>query len=329
MTLPVVFVMGPTAAGKTALAVELARKLPVELISVDSALVYRGLDIGAARPDKETLRVAPHRLIDIRNVDEPYSAADFRNDALAAIKEVHANGRLPVLVGGTMMYFKALLGGLTDLPAADAVIRQRLASEAATLGWPALHQRLALVDAITAAQLSPNDSQRLQRALEVYEITGVALSEHHRRHKKDVTLLGKGGGASPDFPYNVQAIAVAPRHRATLHQRIAQRLEQMFAEGLVDEVRGFYQLGDAYRNMPALRAVGYRQVWDYLAGVYDYDTMQHKALVATRQLAKRQLTWLRSWPNLEWFYSDNEKELLEGSLAYVGRAVREMQDTGT
>lgn len=322
---PVIFLMGPTAAGKTALAVELAQRFPVELVNVDSALVYRGLDIGAARPDAATLARAPHRLMGIREVTEPYSAADFRTDALAAIRASHAAGRVPLLVGGTMMYFRALVSGLADLPPADATLRARLEAEAAEQGWPALHERLAQVDAVTAARLAPNDSQRLQRALEVFELTGLPLSEHHRRQQEAVTLLDNGLGEGADFPYTVHAFAVSPRQRAELHRRIALRLEQMFADGLVEEVRQFYQRGDLSRDLPAMRAVGYRQVWEYLAGDCDYATLQHKALVATRQLAKRQLTWLRSWPNVTWLYSDDEDELLASAVAHMGAVVRGWQ----
>lgn len=325
MALPVIFLMGPTAAGKTALAVELCARFPVELVSVDSALVYCGLDIGAARPDIETLRRAPHRLLGLRDPSERYSAAEFRHDALVAINEIHAAGRVPLLVGGTMMYFKTLVGGLADLPAADADIRARLAAEAQVLGWPALHQRLAKVDALSAARLQPNDSQRLQRALEVYELTGVALSEHHRRQQEDVTLLDKGVREAPNFPYNVHAFAVAPRQRAELHRRIALRLDEMFADGLVEEVRQLYQRGDLTPDLPAMRAVGYRQVWEYLAGTCDYATLRHKSLVATRQLAKRQLTWLRSWPDVTWLASDDEEELLATAMVHMGAVMHEWQ----
>lgn len=323
--LPVIFLMGPTAAGKTALAVELAQRYPLELVSVDSALVYRGLDIGAARPDAATLALAPHRLLGIRDPSEPYSAAEFRVDALAAIEEIHAAGKLPLLVGGTMMYFKALMGGFAELPPADKVTRARLEAEAAAVGWPALHERLAQVDAVTAARLAPNDSQRLQRALEVYELTGVPLSEHHRRQQKAVELLDNEIGQTTDFPYTVHAFAVSPRLRADLHRRIEQRLEQMFVEGLVDEVRQLYQRGDLTPDLPAMRAVGYRQVWEYLAGACDYATLKHKVLVATRQLAKRQLTWLRSWPDVTWLYSDDEEELLASAIVHMGAVVHEWQ----
>lgn len=324
--LPVIFLMGPTAAGKTDLAVALAGQYPVGLINVDSALVYRGLNIGAARPDARTLEQAPHRLMAIRDVTEPYSAADFREDALTAIADIHASKRIPVLVGGTMMYFKALMGGLAALPQADAALRAQIEAQAAAKGWPAIHARLALVDPDTATRLSPNDSQRLQRALEVFELTGIPLSAHHRQQQSNVQLLDSRIREAVDFPYNVRAFAVAPRQRQLLHQRIEKRLLRMFDDGLVDEVRHFFERGDVTPDMPAMRAVGYRQVWEYLSGQHDYDTMVYRALVATRQLAKRQLTWLRSWPDVTWLYCDSKDELLTGCLAHMGVTVCQMAE---
>ncbi len=316
--LPVIFLMGPTAAGKTALAVELAARFPVELINADSALIYCGLNIGAARPSDAVLARAPHRLLGIRDVTTPYSVAEFREDALNAIDDSHAAGKVPLLVGGTMLYYKALLEGLADLPSADQTLRAGYEAKAAELGWPALHQRLAEVDAPTAARLAPNDSQRIQRALEVFDLTGVPLSEHHRRHKASVQLLDSGGQGTSAFPYNVQAFAVAPQARATLHQRIAERFDVMLEQGLINEVKHFYQQSGVHRDLPAMRAVGYRQVWDYLSGECDYDTMKAKALVATRRLAKRQLTWLRSWPDVNWLCSDNADALIASGVERMG-----------
>lgn len=322
--LPVIFLMGPTAAGKTALAVELAQRFPVELVSVDSALVYRGLNIGAARPDEATLRLAPHRLLAFRDVTEPYSAADFRDDAIEAIRQIHAANRIPILVGGTMMYFKALVGGLAKLPAANPAIRLRLDQQAQQLGWPALHARLQEVDPETASRLSVNDSQRLQRALEVYELTGKSLSAHYRQQKTDEELFDSDKGISPEFPYNVHAFAVAPDRRQVLHQRIEVRLKQMFDAGLVAEVRELFERGDVSPQLPAMRAVGYRQVWRYLSGEYDYPTMVEKSLVATRQLAKRQLTWLRSWPDVDWLYGDTKDEILTLGIDVIGSRIRKL-----
>jgi len=290
MTPAVMLLMGPTAAGKTAVAMELVQRLPVELINVDSALVYRGLDIGAARPTVDELQRAPHRLMGIRDPWEPYSAAEFRRDALAEIKAIHAIGKIPLLVGGTMMYFRALVEGLAILPAADAQLRAQLEAEAAQKGWPYLHAQLARVDAKTAARLAPQDSQRIQRALEVYLLTDKPLSVHHEEQQAQ----------KESFPYPLYQFAVAPSSRSVLHERIALRLEQMFAQGMVAEVATLKANPLLKGNEPAMRSVGYRQVWQYLAGEYDEATMKHKALVATRQLAKRQLTWLRSWPDVHW-----------------------------
>lgn len=290
MQQPVVLLMGPTAAGKTAVAIELAQRYPFELINVDSALVYRGLNIGAARPSEAELQLAPHRLLGIREPWETYSAAEFRRDALKEIEAIHAIGKIPLLVGGTMMYFRALVEGLASLPAADAVVRDRLAKEADDKGWPHLHARLAKVDPVTAARLAPNDSQRIQRALEVYELTGKPLSEHHKAQQAQ----------RKSFPYPLYHFAVSPSQRRILHERIAQRLDDMFAQGFVAEVAALKADPRLTGKEPAMRSVGYRQVWQYLAGEYDEATMRHKALVATRQLAKRQITWLRSWPDLQW-----------------------------
>ena len=278
---PAIFLMGPTASGKTAMAVELVKRFPLEIISVDSALVYRGMDIGTARPDAEVLDVAPHRLIDIRDPSEAYSAAEFREDALQAMVDITAQGRIPLLVGGTFLYFRALQHGLSDMPAADPEIRARLEAEAQRDGWESLHTRLAGIDPIAAARIHATDPQRIQRALEVHEISGLPISEFHAQ------------GRSSDLPYRLLKLALVPDDRTLLHQRIESRFRSMLAAGLVDEVRRLYDRGDLTAELPAMRAVGYRQVWSYLAGKIGYDEMVEQAIVATRQYAKRQLTWLR------------------------------------
>lgn len=278
---PAVFLMGPTAAGKTALACALHERFAVELVSVDSAQVYRGLDIGAAKPDAATLARHPHALLDLRDPAEPYSAADFRADAWQAMREITARGHVPLLVGGTGLYFRALQRGLSALPGADADIRARLAAEAASIGWPALHARLAQRDPAAAARIGPQDAQRIQRALEVIELTGQPLSR-----------LQRGGSGEP-FPWRVLKIALLPADRAALHERIARRLDAMLAAGFLDEVRALRARGDLNPELPALRAVGYRQAWEHLAGMTDRATFRERAIFATRQLAKRQITWLR------------------------------------
>lgn len=317
--------MGPTCSGKTGLAVELARALPVELINVDSAQVYRGLDIGSAKPSPELLAEVPHRLMDFRDPAEPYSAADFRTDALREIAAIHAAGRVPLLVGGTMLYFRTLLMGMAELPAADAGVRARLEAEAEERGWPAMHARLAEVDPETAARLKPRDRQRLQRALEVWELTGIPLSEHHRRHRRDVELSDSGEAANPAFPYTVTSLAVAPRDRSLLHERIARRFRAMLDQGLLEEVRRLRERGDLHPDLPALKSVGYRQVWEYLDGQYGYADMVERGIIATRQLAKRQLTWLRRWPRLSWMDSD-AADLVERARDRLAGVVAEREE---
>lgn len=285
---PAIFLMGPTAAGKTDLALRLADTLPCELISVDSALIYKGMDIGTAKPDKETLAKYPHRLVDILDPAQSYSAADFRQDALAAMQEITSAGKIPLLVGGTMMYYNALIKGLAPLPEADPQIRAQLLEEANSLGWPALHARLASVDPESAARLKPNDSQRLQRALEIYMLTG-----------RSMTALW-AEQAEQEFPYQVLNVAVMPQSRQILHERIALRFKMMLEQGFMEEVEALYARGDLHVGLPSVRCVGYRQAWSYLEGEWDYNTMVEKGIVATRQLAKRQITWLRSWENLHW-----------------------------
>lgn len=283
---PVICIMGPTASGKTDLAVYLAEHLPADIISVDSALVYKGMVIGTARPDEATLAKAPHRLIDFLDPAEAYSAARFREDALREIAQIQAAGRIPLLVGGTMLYFRALLHGLSELPSADPVIRERLETTATEQGWAYLHRRLQDVDPEAAARIHPNDPQRISRALEVYEATGVSMSDWYRQQ------------TTTEFGYSVIKIALLPSDRSKLHERIALRFRMMVEQGLVDEVKKLYQRGDLNLNKPSIRAVGYRQVWEYLQGKWDEETMIEKGIIATRQLAKRQLTWLRSEENI-------------------------------
>lgn len=307
-----IFLMGPTASGKTALAAELVQRFPMDIISVDSALIYKGMDIGTAKPDADLLARAPHRLIDFLDPAERYSAADFRADALREMADISAAGRIPLLVGGTMLYFKVLREGIADLPSADEAIRAQLLAEAAEKGWPALHQELAQVDPVAAARIHPNDPQRLQRALEVYRQTGRTLTEWQERQKAG-SSDGSWGGNADRFPYRVVNIAICPRSRAVLHERIAIRFREMLQQGLVEEVRALYERGDLDPSLPSIRAVGYRQVWDCLAGKTDYAEMEQRGIIATRQLAKRQITWLRSWKDLHWVWSD-EPNLLENVL---------------
>ena len=287
---PALLLLGPTASGKTASALALARTLPIEIISVDSALVYRDMDIGTAKPTAEEQAVCPHHLIDVVTPEENYSAARFRTEALQLMHEITARGRIPLLAGGTMLYFKALRDGLSDLPAADAAVRDEIDAAAARLGWPALHAELARLDPDAAARLEPGDAQRIQRALEIVRLTGRPLADCYAR--RDM--------APP--PFRLLPIALAPSDRLVLHARIAQRFDQMLAAGLIDEVRRLRARYTLDLTMPSMRCVGYRQAWEYLDGVDDYDTMRFKGIAATRQLAKRQLTWQRqfreTWPEL-------------------------------
>ncbi|NIB39322.1 tRNA (adenosine(37)-N6)-dimethylallyltransferase MiaA [Pseudomaricurvus alkylphenolicus] len=292
----VIFLMGPTASGKTDLAIALRQQLPVELISVDSALVYQGLDVGSAKPSEEEQRAAPHRLLDIRDPAEPYSAADFRTDALREIDDIHQSGRIPLLVGGTMLYFKALLEGLADMPAAAPEIREQIEKEAEEKGWPFIHQQLAAVDPHAAAEIHPNHSQRLSRALEVYRSSGRTMTELRAEQDRQAQDLHQR--------YDVAQFAIAPRDRSVLHRRIETRFEKMLEHGLLEEVKGLMQRGDLHPDLPAIRAVGYRQVWEYLTGESSQQEMIERATAATRQLAKRQLTWLRGWEGLNWVYTD-------------------------
>jgi len=277
-----IFLMGPTASGKTGIAVELVQRLPLEIVSVDSALIYRGMDIGTAKPDAATQRLAPHRLIDIRDPSEVYSAAEFRRDALEAMEAIRRAGRTPLLVGGTTLYFRALEQGLSNLPTADPEVRARLEAEAAAVGWPAMHARLQRVDPAAAARIHPNDPQRIQRALEVYQLSGVAMSD-----------LFAAGRARP-AAWRFLKIVLAPHDRASLHQRIARRFQVMLEQGFVDEVRRLRARGDLCADLPSMRAVGYRQAWAHLEGNLSADEWVYRTLIATRQYAKRQMTWLRS-----------------------------------
>ena len=288
-TLPYIAIAGPTASGKTAAGLALAQhaqthwNLPCEIISVDSALVYRGMDIGTAKPTPQELQIAPHHLIDIIDPIDSYSAAQFVLDATALITQIRARGHLPLLVGGTMLYFKALIDGLSDLPQADAHIRERIEAEAAQHGWPHMHQQLLAVDAATAQRLAPNDSQRIGRALEVWHATGKPLSYWHAHSQQAL------GGCPP-----LLLISLEPQERSWLHQRIAQRFDAMLEQGFVDEVKQLQQHPDLHLGLPSMRCVGYRQVWEGLEQHTPPSDWREKGIIATRQLAKRQLTWLRS-----------------------------------
>jgi tRNA dimethylallyltransferase len=290
--------LGPTASGKTELAIELAAARDCELVSVDSALVYRGLDIGSAKP------AYPHHLIDIRDPAQAYSAADFAADAHRLVAEIAARGRTPLLVGGTMLYFKAFLEGLAEMPAAAADIRREIEVEAALHGWPWLHARLAEIDPRAAARIHPNHSQRLGRALEVYRASGITMTQWQAR---------QASRPPPGQRFRVVQLAICPLDRAVLHRRIALRFEQMMAAGLLEEVRALYRRGDLAAQLPAVRAVGYRQLWRHLAGECSLEAAVAAAIAASRQLAKRQLTWLRKWPDLNWIYTDAAGNLAQPS----------------
>lgn len=292
MTNLVVCLMGPTASGKTDLACELVQRLPFEIVSVDSAMIYRGMDIGTAKPDAQTLLSAPHHLIDILDPESSYSAALFCEDATLHCKSIIARGKIPLLVGGTMMYFRALQQGLSTLPQGDASVREQLEHDALTHGWDAMHDRLAQIDPKAALRIHAHDTQRIQRALEVYTLTGQSLSEW-----LDV--------ATPASEFKFANLILRPNDRAWLHARINTRFSDMLALGFIDEVRMLLQQWNLTPTHPALRCVGYRQVYDYLQGLDDYDTLCEKGCAATRQLAKRQLTWLRNWPDGHRFEAEN------------------------
>ncbi len=295
---PAIFLMGPTASGKTDLALQLVRELPCEIISVDSALVYRGMDIGSAKPSAEILEAYPHHLVDIIDPAQSYSAAQFRQDALAAMADITARGRIPLLVGGTMLYYKALIEGLATMPAADAQVRALLEQQAAAEGWAAMHAQLQRVDPVSAERIHPNDPQRIIRALEVWQVSGKSMTEHRVQQ-----ALQKQASNGNHLPYNVATFAIAPEQRSILHARIAQRFQQMLEQGFIAEVETLWQRGDLHADLPSIRAVGYRQAWAYLQDEYTYDEMIERGIIATRQLAKRQFTWLRSWPDVQWLDS--------------------------
>lgn len=285
---PVVLIMGPTGAGKTDLAIHLADRLPIEIVSVDSAMVYRGMDIGTGKPPPEVLRRYPHRLVDILDPSQPYSAGQFVRDAWRAIDDCRARGKAPLLVGGTMLYFRALRRGLAEMPHADRAVRSEIDAEGARLGWPAMHMQLAAIDPVAAARIQPNDAQRIQRALEVHRLTGKTLTELH-------------AAAAPQRPdLQFAAFAWSPSDRAKLYEGIEARLHRMMAEGFVDEVRRLYARGDLHAALPAIRSVGYRQLWEHLATGAPLESAVTRAIHATRQLARRQLIWLRSENEVQW-----------------------------
>ena len=300
-----IFLMGPTASGKTDLAIQLRQHLPVEVISVDSALIYRGMDIGTAKPSKAELALAPHRLIDICDPAESYSAANFRTDALREMQEISAQGKIPLLVGGTMLYYKALLEGLSPLPSADEKVRSEIEAKAALVGWGGLHQELSKIDPISAQRINPNDSQRINRALEVFYLTGKTLTE----------LTAQKGET---LPYDILQFAIVPEQREVLHLRIEQRFHKMIELGFQQEVEKLYRRPDLNENLPSIRCVGYRQMWEYLRGDYDHDEMVFRGICATRQLAKRQITWLRGWTSpIQWLDSLQPAQALEKVLTSV------------
>ena len=289
------FILGPTASGKTALALALAQQRPIEIISVDSALVYRGMDIGTAKPSRAEQAICPHHLIDIIEPTEAYSAAQFAKDAERLIHEIHARGRLPVLVGGTMLYVKALIEPLTDLPESDAAIRAEIDAQAAQLGWPAMHAQLAQIDPITAARIEPNDAQRINRAIEIFRISGKPMAQWlaEDAHNQRAHTLS----------FRPILTALIPESRALLHERINQRFVSMLEAGFLDEMRTLRARGDLHLGLPSMRCVGYRQAWEHLDGLYGVDELIEKGQAATRQLAKRQMTWIRGMPQIQVFDS--------------------------
>jgi tRNA dimethylallyltransferase len=302
---PAICLMGPTASGKTALAIELVQRLPLEIVSVDSAQIYKTMDIGTGKPDAKTLTLAPHRLIDFLDPLESYSAARFCEDARREMANIRAAGKVPLLVGGTMLYFKALRDGLASMPAADERVRADILNQASAEGWAAIHTELAAVDPIAASRIHPNDPQRLQRALEVFLVSGRSLSDWQAMQSP----LPDGGDA---FVF----LSIQPVDRSVLHQRIERRFRHMLEDGLVGEVEALYARGDLGPELPSVRSVGYRQVWQYLSQEVGYDGMVEKGIIATRQLAKRQITWLRGWSSLQNFDSD-DKNLIDGVIRSI------------
>jgi len=320
---PAIFLMGPTASGKTDLAMALCDLLPCDIISVDSAMIYRGMDIGTAKPTPQELVRAPHRLIDICDPADTYSAADFRRDALEQMADITRRGRIPLLVGGTMMYFKALLHGMSGLPSASPELRQQIKQEAESFGWQHLYDELAAKDPVAAELIHPNNRQRLMRAIEVIRLTGQPISElwqvetgtsaqHQRSGIEDYTYFTRWqADESGDLPYTVFQFALAPEERKVLHERIEKRFLALLEAGFLEEVRRLMARGDLSPELPSLRCVGYRQAWEYLSGDCDYVTFVNRGVAATRQLAKRQLTWLRKWPDLHWLDSSDPQVVLE------------------
>lgn len=304
------FLMGPTASGKTDLAIALHQQLPVEVISVDSALIYKGMDIGTAKPTPAELALAPHRLIDILDPKESYSAMNFREDALKEMAEISASGRIPLLVGGTMLYYKALLEGLSPLPSADPIIRAEIEEKAAKIGWAGMHQELLAIDPVAGARINPNDSQRINRALEVFYITGKTMTE----------LTAEKGEA---LPYRLLQFAIAPQDRAILHERIALRFQKMMDLGFEEEVKRLFLREDLHIDLPSIRCVGYRQMWEYLQGDISLDEAIYKGICATRQLAKRQITWLRGWKDeITWLDSLNPEQAKLTMIDKIEKSLR-------
>lgn len=304
------FLMGPTASGKTDLAIALRQQLPVEVISVDSALIYKGMDIGTAKPTPAELALAPHRLIDILDPKESYSAMNFREDALKEMAEISASGRIPLLVGGTMLYYKALLEGLSPLPSADPTIRAEIEEKAAKIGWAGMHQELLAIDPVAGARINPNDSQRINRALEVFYITGKTMTE----------LTAEKGEA---LPYRLLQFAIAPQDRAILHERIALRFQKMMDLGFEEEVKRLFLREDLHIDLPSIRCVGYRQIWEYLQGDISLDEAIYKGICATRQLAKRQITWLRGWKDeITWLDSLNPEQAKLTMIDKIEKSLR-------
>jgi len=317
---PVICLMGPTASGKTELAMHLYDHFPCELVSVDSVLVYRGMDVGSAKPDAQTLERYPHHLIDILDPAEAYSAARFREDVTPLLADITARGRIPLLVGGTMLYFKALAGGLAQMPSADAVVRARIEMMAQAAGWESVHAELARVDPVAAERIHPNDPQRIQRAYEVFLLTGITLTQMHAQQSAEKGASGPSEAAV--LPYTMHYLAVAPQDRTVLHERIAERFVLMMKQGLVPEVEALRNRGDLNSAMPSIRAVGYRQVWDYLDGKLDESEMVQRGIIATRQLAKRQFTWLRGWhAEIEWLDSLDPKRFEQALKALHEAAI--------